>query len=157
MMSDHDYTTGFWVDQPPAKVLDVIGDVSAYWPPAGNLAGATIDGAAHKAGDEFTYRDRGIEYCRFRVGEIVPARRAVWDVLDSHLRWVGDQDEWNGTEVIFEVRPVGSGTRLHFTHRGLTPRLECYRQCSRGWGGVIADSLQSLLNGRPWTPSGARL
>ena len=156
-MNDHDYTTGFWVDQPPAKVLAVIGDVGAYWAPAGNLAGATIDGAAHKPGDEFTYRDRGIEYCRFQVSEIVPGRRAVWRVLDSRLAWVEDHDEWNGTEVVFELSPEGRGTRLRFTHRGLTPRLDCYRECSRGWGGVIADSLQGLLNGRRWTPSGAGL
>lgn len=152
-MNDNDYTSEFWVDQPPAKVLAVIGEVSAYWAPPGNLVNATIEGTAHKPGDEFTYRDRAIEHCRFRVNEIVPERRATWQVLDSHLTWVDDENEWNGTQVIFELTPERNGTWVRFTHRGLTPRLECYRECSRGWSGVIADSLRGLLNGRPWTPA----
>lgn len=116
----------------------------------------TSEFSADKPGDELTYSDRGMEHCRFRVSEVVPEPRAVWQVLDSRLSWIGDQDEWNGTEVVFEVSREGSGTRLRFTHQGLTPRLECYRQCSRGWSGVIADSLQGLLNGRPWTPASPR-
>lgn len=150
-MNDNDYVSEFWVDQPPAKVLAVIGDVRAYWAPRGNLANATIEGTATERGAEFTYRDRGIAYCRFRVTEIVPERRAVWQVLDSRLTWVDDEDEWNGTQVVFDLRPELGGTRVRFTHRGLTPTLECYRECSRGWSGVISDSLQGLLNGHPWT------
>lgn len=152
-MNDSDYTSEFWVGQPPAKVLAVIGDVAAYWAPPGNLAGATIEGAARQPGDEFTYRDRGIEHCRFRVTEIIPERRAAWQVLDARLAWIDDADEWNGTQVVFELDPERDGTRVRFTHQGLTSALECYRDCSRGWSGVIADSLQGLLNGRPWTPT----
>lgn len=83
----------------------------------GNLVNATIEGAAHKPGDEFTYRDRAIEHCRFRVNEIVPERRATWQVLDSHLTWVDDENEWNGTQVIFELTPERNGTWVRFTHR----------------------------------------
>lgn len=74
-MDEKDYTSAFWVDQPPEKVLAVIGDVAAYWAPPGNLAGATIEGSAAKEGDEFTYRDRGIGHCRFRVSEIELGRQ----------------------------------------------------------------------------------
>lgn len=155
-MTEYDYTTEFWVDPPPAKVLAVIGEVAAYWAPLGNLVGATIEGTARRPGDEFVYRDRGIEHCHFRVCEIVPEQRAVWQVLDAHLTWVEDQDEWNGTEVVFDLEPEAHGTRVRFTHRGLTPSLECYRECSRGWHGVIIDSLQGLLSGRPWTPDTAQ-
>lgn len=154
-MDEKDYTTEFWVDKPPEKVLAVIGDVAAYWAPPGNRADATIEGTAAEEGDEFTYRDRGFDHCRFRVSELVPGRRAVWQVLDSRLTWVDDEDEWNGTQVVFELEPERDGTRVRFTHRGLKPALACYRDCSRGWSGVIADSLQGLLNGRPWTPGAA--
>lgn len=152
-MSDNDYTNEFWVDQSPTRVLAVIGEVGAYWAPPGNLANATIEGMAGRQGSEFIYRDRGFEYCKFRVTEIVPERRIVWEVLDARLNGVEDRDEWTGTHVIFDLIPEHNGTRLRFTHRGLTPSLECYRECSRGWNGVIADSLQALLNGHPWTPT----
>lgn len=151
-MDYNDYTNEFWVDRPPAEVLAVIGEVDAYWTPPGDLADATIEGSATEQGAEFTYRDRGIEHCRFRVREIVPERRAEWQVLDSRLAWVDEADEWNDTRVVFDLHPEGGGTRVSFTHRGLTPDLECYSECSRGWSGVISDSLQGLLNGHPWTP-----
>lgn len=154
-MDEKDYTSEFWTDQLPGKVLAVIGDVAAYWAVPGNPVNATIEGTAAEEGDEFTYRDRGIGHCRFRVSELVPGRRAVWQVLDSRLTWVDDEDEWNGTQVIFELEPERGGTRVRFTHRGLKPALECYRDCSRGWDGVIADSLQGLINGRPRTPGAA--
>ena len=155
MNNNNDYTSEFWVDQPPTNVLAVIGNVGDYWAPPGNLVDATIEGAAHHVGDEFTYRDRAIQHCRFVVTEIVPGRRAVWNVLDARLNWVDDQNEWNGTRVVFDLTPERDGTRVHFTHQGLTPSMECYGECSQGWRGVIADSLQGRLNGHPWTPDAA--
>jgi len=86
-MNHNDYAIEFSVDQPPAKVLAAIGDVGAYWAPRGNLVDATIDGDAAEQGEEFVYRDRGIEHCRFRVSEIVPEQRAVWQVLVSGSRF----------------------------------------------------------------------
>jgi uncharacterized protein YndB with AHSA1/START domain len=41
--------------------------------------------------------------------------------------------EWNGTTIMFELAPAGEGTELRFTHRGLTPQLECFDMCHEGW------------------------
>lgn len=140
-MESNSYTTEFWVDETPDNVFAAIADVRGYWSP-------TIDGDTAQQGDEFVYSDEGIRFSRFRVAEVVPGQRVVWQVLDSHLDFVDEHDEWTGTRVLFEVTPQERGTRLHFTHEGLSPTKECFSACSRGWDGVINQSLKNLITGR---------
>ena len=51
-----------------------------------------------------------------------------WTNLACHV------EDWVGTQVHFELAGApANGTHLRFRHEGLTPRLECYRDCKSGW------------------------
>ncbi|UPK76648.1 SRPBCC domain-containing protein [Nocardioidaceae bacterium SCSIO 66511] len=136
-MQNNSFTTEFTVDQTPDTVFAAIANVRQYW-------GTGATGDFEREGDEFTYRDADL-MSHFRLSEVVPARRMVWQVVDSRTGFVQDPAEWDDTRVVFELAPDGDGTRLHFTHEGLTPDKECFNDCSRGWSGVIDDALQHLI------------
>ena len=51
--------------------------------------------------------------------------------------------------MIFELTPMRDKTILQFTHLGLTPNLECYTMCLKGWTMVITKWLPHfILHGR---------
>jgi hypothetical protein len=65
--------------------------------------------------------------------------------VDSHINFVKDRTEWNGTDIVFEIIRKQGMTELRFTHGGLVPAFECYGDCSGAWGFYINDSLRSLI------------
>jgi hypothetical protein len=75
----------------------------------------------------------------------VPGKKVVWHVVDSHINFVKDRTEWNGTDIVFEINRKQGKTELLFTHAGLVPAFECYGGCSDAWGFYINDSLRSLI------------
>lgn len=129
------------IDGSPTQVFEAINDVSAWW--SGSVAGPT-----DVLGAEFTYQYRDMHRSRQQIRELVPGKRVVWQVTDSHLSFVTDKDEWTGTEIVFELAPEGDRTELTFTHRGLTESCECYDACSRGWGSLIRENLCRLIEKR---------
>ena len=48
--------------------------------------------------------------------------------LENHFSFVDDQDEWVGTDVVFDIERGDHDTTV--THVGLVPELECYDVCS---------------------------
>ena len=56
-----------------------------------------------------------------------------------------DREEWKGTELVFEIKTTDEGTQLTFTHIGLTPQVECFAQCEKGWDFFIGTSLHQLI------------
>ena len=80
-----------------------------------------------------------------RITEWVPGKKVVWHVVDSHINFVKDRTEWNGTDIVFEIARKKGKTELRFTHVGLVPAFECYGGCSGAWGFYINDSLRSLI------------
>jgi len=137
-MESKGYTTSFAVEQSPEEVFDAINNVRAWW--SGEIAGST-----DKRGAEFTYRYQDAHDTTQRITEWVPGQRVVWHVVDSHINFVKDRTEWNGTDIVFEICRKENKTELHFTHIGLVPAFECYGGCSRAWGFYINDSLRSLI------------
>jgi hypothetical protein len=65
--------------------------------------------------------------------------------LDSEINFVKDKNEWNGTEIVFEISRRNGHSELRFTHVGLVPRIPCYGQCSGAWGFYINESLRNLI------------
>ena len=123
----------------PEQVFAAVNNVRGWW--SEDVGDETAD-----VGDEFEFTDHVEHWCRFRITEVEPAKRVVWRVLDSKLDFVANQTEWTGTQVIFEIAPTSGGTSLRFTHEGLSPTVECYQACSRGWDFYINRSLPDLVN-----------
>ncbi|MGH3480280.1 MAG: SRPBCC family protein [Nocardioidaceae bacterium] len=137
-MSDNSWTTEISVPHSPEQVFNAVTNVRGWW-------NEEIDGGTTDVGDEFTFTDHGSLRRRFRLIEVVPARRVVWQVRDSHLSFVDDHKEWTDTQVIFDITRRPDGTDLRFTHQGLRPAVECYEACSRGWDFYINQSLKNLI------------
>ena len=70
----------------------------------------------------------------------------MWQVTDCNLDRLHDKKEWNGTTVVWDISSDDGGTtRVHMTHVGLVPGVECYDECKRGWDFCVGKSLQKLL------------
>jgi hypothetical protein len=62
----------------------------------------------------------------------------------SVVRWTAlafePLPDWAGTTISFDVSPnENGGSRLHFRHTGMTPRVECFNDCSLGWRNYLAS------------------
>ena len=58
------------------------------------------------------------------------------------------KDEWIGTQVIFEITEEGGRTQLVFTHKGLTPEMECYDACSSAWSQYLKEKLEPMITNK---------
>jgi len=54
--------------------------------------------------------------------------------------------DWLGTTLCWRICATGTGSRVHFEHRGLTPKLQCFDICHAGWNFFFARSLAAFLN-----------
>jgi hypothetical protein len=138
MTNAQNYTTTFAVDQSPEEVFDAINNVRGWW-------SDEIDGSTDKLGAEFTYRYKDLHCTTQKITELVPGKKVVWHVLDSHINFVKDKAEWDGTDIVFEITKQHGKTELRFTHVGLLPAIECYGKCSGAWGFYVNESLRSLI------------
>src|SRR5262245_2692700 len=132
------FTTSFTVDQSPEQVFAAINNVRGWW--SGDIQGRT-----DTLGGEFTYRYKDVHDTTQRITEWVPGKKVVWHVIDSHINFVKDRTEWNGTDIVFEIDRKQDKTELRFTHRGLVPDFECFDACSSAWGSYINGSLRKLI------------
>jgi hypothetical protein len=105
----------------------------------------TIEGSTAKLGDEFTYRYKEVRSSKQKATESIPGKRVVWRVIDSHLGFIQNKTEWNGTEITFDIAKKGDKTELRLTHVGLVPDHECYEKCSSGWGSLVTGNLRTLI------------
>ncbi len=137
-MSKQDYTTSFTVDQSAAEVFTAVNNVRGWW-------SGEIDGRTDKLGADFTYRYQNLHRTTQKITEFVPGKKVVWHVVNSKINFVKDKDEWNGTDIVFEIAKKGDKTELRFTHVGLIPAIECYGKCTGAWGYYINESLRSLI------------
>lgn len=133
-----DYTITILVDQTPKQVYDAINNVRGWW--TGEITGST-----DRVGASWTYRYEDMHRSTQKITELVPGKRVVWHVTDSHLSFVKDKTEWNGTNIVFDIGKKGRKTELRFTHVGLAPDIECYNGCSDAWRYYIRGSLRKLI------------
>src|SRR5215467_4377318 len=137
-MSNQSYTTTFLVDQTPEEAFAAINNVRGWW-------SGEIEGRTDRLGEEFTYRFKDVHYSKQKLVEVIPAKRVVWRILDARLSFTEDKNEWNGTNVVFELSRRGDKTEVRFTHEGLVPQFECFDKCSNAWGFYINGSLKNLI------------
>jgi hypothetical protein len=105
----------------------------------------TIKGKSAKPGDEFTFKaGGGVHNTTQKLVELIPGKKIVWSVTKSKLSFLNDPAEWEGTKIRFDLSPDGNRTNITFTHEGLVPEIECYKDCSTGWTGYL-DNLKKAL------------
>jgi hypothetical protein len=131
-------STSISVDRSPETVFAAINDVRGWW-------SGDIEGDTDHLGAVFTYRYQDIHYCRQQITEFQPGRKIVWHVVDSHLSFVEDKTEWNGTDIVFEIEPSAKGSLLRFTHLGLTSGVECFEDCKDAWTFYVTGGLKDLI------------
>jgi hypothetical protein len=83
-----------------------------------------IGGDTDVLGAEFTYTVPEIHYTKFRITELVPGRRVAWHVVDSHLSFIEDKEEWTGTTVVFDIAERDGRTEVR------SPTRVCVRTTS---------------------------
>jgi uncharacterized protein YndB with AHSA1/START domain len=148
-MNQDSLTISFTVDRTPEEVFAAITDVRGWW-------SGEIDGDTGTLGAEFTYRYQDIHRSTQHITELVPGRRVAWHVVDSYLAFAGDQAEWTGSDITFDIAPAGDGTEVRFTHVGLVPDSECFDSCSGAWRFYIGSSLPGLITSGQGAPSRAQ-
>ena len=119
------------------EVFDAINSTRCWW-------SEEIEGDTDKLNAEFRSHYRDAHRSKFRITEFVPGKKVVWHVLDNYFKFVQDETEWTGTNVVFEIAKKGGKTEVRFTHVGLVPAYECYDVCSNAWGGYISGSLRDF-------------
>ncbi len=126
------------VDATPEQVYEAINNVRGWW-------SADLDGESAHVGDIFTYTYGDIHRSTQQVTEQVPGSRVVWRVLEGYLNFTPDPAEWTGTDIVFDITPVGDQTEVRLTHIGLTPQSPCFDSCSKGWGYYAGEALPALI------------
>jgi uncharacterized protein YndB with AHSA1/START domain len=117
-MKAKDYAISYTVDQSPEEVFDAINNVRGWW-------SEEVEGKTDRLGAEFKFHYQDLHRTTQKITELVPGKKVVWHVIDSHINFVKDKAEWNGTDVVFDITKKGRKTELRFTHVGLVPTIEC--------------------------------
>lgn len=144
-MKKQDYTAIITVDNSMQDTFKAINNVSKWWTD-------DLTGRSQKLNDEFTVQFGDIHKTGQKIIEFIPDKKVVWLVTECRLNFVKDEQEWKNTKIGFELSREGDKTKIHFTHFGLVPEVECFKSCSKGWDYYIKGSLFKLLTEGKGTP-----
>ena len=136
-----DFSTTFTVPASRTAVFKAITTPKDWWDDH-------IEGSAAEAGGEFHF-DTDQRYAEFRVEEAEEGDRLVW-----HTESTGKEKEdrdWDDTSLIFELsdsEEEKGETQVTFTHRGMHPHEEGYKEAVEAWRERIQDRLEPLIRRR---------
>lgn len=137
-MTNNDFNCSFSAKITAGEAISKISKVPEWW-------GVTFTGNSEKQDDQFVIKMGEEAFFNCTVTELVPNKRVVWSINDCYMPWYTDKKEWANTKLIFDVNENNGVTDLHFTHKGLTPEVECYKDCEPGWTHWIKTSLESYF------------
>lgn len=125
------------------EVFDFLLKIENWW---SGVFQESIKGKSIKLNDEFTFSaGGGLHFSRQKLIELIPHKKIVWEVIESHLSFLENPGEWEKTKLRFEIAEIpGKQTKLLFTHEGLIPQIECYNSCTNAWSQYM-NNLQSKL------------
>jgi hypothetical protein len=144
-MEKSNYHISLIVNARAADVFRQINNVAAWW--TDDLKGHT-----QKLHDEFTVQFGDVHVSTQKIVEFIPGKRVTWLVTHSKLNFIKDKQEWNNTEIRFDLDEKDGKTQIDFTHIGLVPNVECYESCVGGWDYYLKGSLYQLLTKGVGTP-----
>jgi len=133
-----DFNSSIFAKISPSEAIKRINNVPEWW-------GINFTGSSQKQGDTFVVKMGGDSFFNFTVTEIIPGKRVVWHIEDCHMPWYEDKKEWADTKLIFDLSEDNGVTTVNFIHEGLTPDVDCYKDCSIGWTHWIKTSLFSYF------------
>jgi Activator of Hsp90 ATPase homolog 1-like protein len=137
-MENQNFNRSISVNISASEAIKKISKVPEWW-------GVTFSGSAEKQNDKFVIKMGGDSFFNFTVSELAPNKKVVWLVTDCHMPWYSDKKEWRDTKLIFDFTESNRATTLTFTHEGLTPAIECFKDCDFGWNHWITRSLFSYF------------
>lgn len=140
--ANKNFTYSFETSKTPEEVFQLLLSVKQWWY---GLYEETIKGDSRKINDEFTFHaGGGAHYSKQKLTALVPNKKIEWLVTDSKFTFVSEEREWVNTKFYFDILTEGKKTKVTFTHEGLTPAMECYKDCSSGWTAYL-DKLKKEL------------
>ncbi|MGC4021057.1 MAG: SRPBCC domain-containing protein [Cyclobacteriaceae bacterium] len=136
-MTQKNYHKRIKVNDSVDEAMKKISQVNKWW-------AKKVKGKTEKLNDKFTV-DFGKTFVDFQISEFALNKKIVWKITDCNLDWIENKKEWNGTEVVFEISEKKNSTQIDFTHVGLVPDAECYKDCEVGWNEHIGESLVKFI------------
>ncbi|MBS1525546.1 MAG: SRPBCC domain-containing protein [Bacteroidetes bacterium] len=118
------------------EAFEKISHVSRWWI-------SNVEGKSANPGDIFTV-SLGTTWVTFKLVEVVPEKKVVWEITDCFLPWLNDKTEWTGSRIIWNVQRANGGVEISFTHT-LAPEMECFNQCEKAWTAYIKESLFNYI------------
>jgi hypothetical protein len=150
-MKNQNYQISIKVNADTKTAAENINNVAGWWT-------QNVEGSLNKVNDVFTVHF-GETFVTFKITELHPGRNIVWLVTDSNVQELKDKQEWTNTTVDWQIAADNDSTNIIMTHVGLTPAVECYEMCEKGWDFFTGKSLLKLINegkGLPDTPNANR-
>lgn len=129
MVESKDFSYCFESSKSSKDIYTLLLQVEKWWT---GFYGETLTGKSETLGDEFEFL-AGAHDTKQKLIELVPNKKIVWEVIDCTLQFVTKQNEWVGTKIGFQIDDLGSIRTVTFKHSGLTPKLECFGNCSGAW------------------------
>ncbi len=143
-MADTDFKITLLTSESPRSVFQTVMNVKAWW---SGFYEEAIEGEMGKLNDEFSFSAAGgAHYSTQKLTTLIPDQKIVWLITGSDFSYLEKRDEWTGTQLVFEISEEEGKTRLTFTHKGLTPRAECYEACAPAWTQYLLQKLRPLIN-----------
>jgi hypothetical protein len=137
-MKTQNFSCSFTANISADDAIKKISNVSAWW-------GVTFTGSAEKQNDKFVIRMGDEAFFNCTLSELVSGKKVVWSVEDCYMPWYTDKKEWSNSKMVFDISETDGSSTITFTHVGLTPDVECYKDCEPGWTHWIKTSLFSYF------------
>lgn len=125
------FSYSFVSSKSPGEIFQLLLNVDNWW---SGLYSESTTGKSEKVNDEFSFSaGGGAHYSKQKLVELIQDKRVVWLVTESNLAFIRDTKEWLETKICFDISEENNKTKVTFTHDGLTPKIECYNNCSNAW------------------------
>lgn len=144
-MVTKDFTISKLVKTSPAEAFTAIAArIPDWW-------SRQFEGTAVETGQIFTvsFDSRNDTFKKIRTGKLVQNKLVEWECIDAFINkdFLSNKKEWIGTKMIWNLEDATEGTKISFTHEGLTPDFECYEICNKGWNQFFTSLVKLLETG----------